>query len=637
MCGIFAILSGREPVQPQDVGRVTATLTHRGPDGSGVHVSPDGRAGLGHTRLAVIDPEGGQQPLANEDGQVVAVVNGEFYDHDRIRAELAQQGHRFRSRSDSEILIHLYEDHGIGCLAHLEGEFAFALWDARQRILFAARDRFGVKPLYTAELNGSRLLASEAKALFAAGVPARWDYRSFLEMCHLYYPHDRSLFAGIGQIPPGHYLIASLDGTSLARYWDLDYPLRDAVLPPREPTEHVRLTRRALEDAVRQRLRADVPVGCYLSGGLDSSLLLALACRMSGHDIDAFTIGFAEGAEDEVEAAAETARLCGARHHVLRYGEAEIADSFAAAVAQSETINPNVNGVTKFLLSRAVRRSGLRVVLTGEGADEIGAGYEFLVRDRLLQGRGLQGRRMRGAAGLAGPGIPQGDESCSTRAVRERLGFVPSWVSWFAEAAMHSRALWSAELCRRADRFDPYESFLSALDLEGQVKGREAINVSLYLWTKSVFANLLLNQLGDRMEMANGVEARLPFLDGPLVTLLRDTPISMKIRGETGKFVFREAARSYLPETIARRRKQAFLAPPPALTRDGPLGRMLQDLLRSEAMARLPFFDRPAVMRFLDAAPRLAARSSRSAQEIGNQLVYMASACVLQQRYDPSG
>lgn len=632
MCGIVAILAGRDPVEPPRVVRALATLAHRGPDGWRVWTAHDGRVGLGHARLAVIDLETGDQPLESEDGQIRVVVNGEFYGHRAIRAGLEARGHRFRSRSDSEILVHLWEEHGVGCLAHLRGEFAFVLWDAARGELFAARDRFGVKPLYYAEGGGALCLASEAKALFAAGVPARWDHRAYFEMCHLYYPERRSLFAGVHQVPPGHFLLAGAGGVRVERYWDLDLPRRSDPLPARSPGEQAARLRAALEEAVRLRMQADVPIGCYLSGGLDSSLVLALATRLTVEPVEAFTVSF-DASHDEAGFAARTARQLGARHHVLPLAEADLAAHFADAVWHSETINPNTNGVAKYLLSRQVRDAGLRVVLTGEGADEVAAGYEFLARDMAMHGRPGGSPREREVRGLAGIGVPSGEAGVNTAAVRESLGFVPSWVTWFAEAAVHARTLWSPAFRAGMAGLDPYRGLLDALDIAGQVAGREAVHQSLYLWTKSVFANLLLNQLADRMEMAHGIEGRLPFLDGEVVEVLRDMPLSLKIRGAVGKHVLREAARDCLPEEVVRRRKQPFLAPPPSLAAGSPFQVLLQDMLRSQAMAAVPFFDHRSVVAFLDRCASGAMQDSGMADSLGKQLVCLASACVLQQRF----
>ena len=634
MCGIFAALTEGASISHELMTAVTDQLAHRGPDGQRHWISADGHVALGHTRLAVVDLVNGDQPLVSEDGQVVVVVNGEFYSHRRIRRQLEERGHCFNTDTDSEILVHLWEEMGTDCLTRLRGEFAFVLWDARRGVLLAARDRFGVRPLHYSRTHDNLYLASEIKALIAAGVPARWDHQSFFEMCHLYYAPGRTLFREIHQIPPGHYLWAEAGQTRLVKYWDLDYPKRDAALPERSPQEHVLLLRDALDEAIRLRLEADVPVACYLSGGLDSSAVLGMASRHVSGAIEAFTVAFDGGSHDEPAVAEETAKRLGAIHHVLTVTQDMIVDNFADAVWHSETINPNMNGVAKYLLGRRVRQAGLKVVLTGEGADEVAAGYDFLVRDMLLySGRKLP-RRERMLEHLTGPGLPRGDCGVSTDSVRERLRFVPSWVTWFAEAAMHARALWSQSFNAEFNGCDPYGAFLDGLDVDQQIAGREAVHQSLYLWIKSMFVNLLLNQLGDRMEMAHGIEGRLPYLDDRVVVLLRDMPVSMKIRGSNGKYVLREAVRPFVTKSVYRRRKSAFLAPSPALQPTGRMHQMLQDLLRSNLMASVPFFDHRAVVKFLDSIPRIREQGPHALEGIGNQLVYLASACILQGRFN---
>ncbi|HZE88099.1 MAG TPA: asparagine synthase (glutamine-hydrolyzing), partial [Verrucomicrobiae bacterium] len=293
MCGIVGIFSEHGPVDGAALERATAALHHRGPDGRRHFVSADGRAALGHARLSIIDLATGDQPIANEDGTAHLVVNGEFYGYEKIRRELEEHGHRLRTRSDSEIALHLYEDLGAQCLHRLRGEFAFLLWDASSRTVFAARDRFGIKPLFYAHHEGRLHFASEVKALFAAGVPARWDDESIYNSVDLGGHQARTLYEGIYQIPAGHYALVSGSGRmQLYRYWDFDYPAADRAVADRPDAEYVEEFRAVLEESVKIRLRADVPVGCYLSGGLDSCSVLGLAARHHAEAIRAFTLTF---------------------------------------------------------------------------------------------------------------------------------------------------------------------------------------------------------------------------------------------------------------------------------------------------------------------------------------------------------
>src|SRR5499427_4014931 len=355
MCGIVAIYSRRNLVDPAVLERATRRLYHRGPDGQRQWISPDGLVGLGHARLSIIDLTTGDQPIASEDGRKHIIVNGEFYDFENTQRKLELAGHHLRTRSDSEIALHLYEDLGTQCLHQLRGEFAFVLWDETNGTIFAARDRFGIKPLFYAVHKETLYLASEAKALFAAGVPANWDAESIYH-CIEYGGHPtRTLFDGVFQIPPGHYLIATDKHIELHPYWDFNYPAMDRAAVPRPDVEYASEFRGALEEAVRIRLRADVAVGCYLSGGLDSCAVLGLAARHHPEPIRAFTLTFDDAGYDEEKEAREMAAKAGAEFFPIPIRQDDLADHFSDAILQSETLCVNAHGVAKYVLSRAVR------------------------------------------------------------------------------------------------------------------------------------------------------------------------------------------------------------------------------------------------------------------------------------------
>jgi asparagine synthase (glutamine-hydrolysing) len=381
MCGVVTIFSPDGGVEPEPIDRAVRALRHRGPDGSGRWIADHGRVGMGHARLSIIDLNTGQQPIASQNGKIHIVVNGEFYDHDRIRKELVARGHEFRTYSDSEILLHLYEDHGTACMEHLRGEFAFVLWDERNGLLVAGRDRFGIKPLYYAWHRGRLYVASEAKALFAAGMPAEWDRESFHQKLWLNGENDRSMFKDVRQVPPGHLLLATRWSSKWVPYWDQDYPVAGEMAPARSEAEVVEEMRAQLVEATRLRLRADVPVGCYLSGGLDSCSLIGVAGKLLERPIEAFTIAFEEEAYDEGPIAEEMAKLAGANFHCFKMSADQRADHFADAIWYAEDPHGNGNTVAKYLLSERVREFGFKVVLTGEGSDEIFGGYAAFRHD----------------------------------------------------------------------------------------------------------------------------------------------------------------------------------------------------------------------------------------------------------------
>jgi asparagine synthase (glutamine-hydrolysing) len=638
MCGIVAIYSGSEPVDATRLREATKILYHRGPDGQRRWIAPHGRVGLGHARLSIIDLEGGDQPLANEDASLHLVANGEFYDFERIQRELTDRGHRLATRSDSEIALHLYEDYGADCLQQLRGEFAFVLWDEPNGTLMAARDRFGIKPLYYARVGDRLVFASEIKALFAAGVPARWDHESFFQHQYVYFDQDRTLFGGVYQVPPGCYLLASRGHVAIYRYWDINYPPAEEIREDNDHDQHVERFHDALDEAVRLRLRADVPVGCYLSGGIDSCALLGLAARHRSDPIECFTLCFDRAAYNEEEVAREMAERAGGNFHPLPITQTELADNFSDAVWHSETLTANPHGVAKYLLSRKVRDSGFKVVLTGEGSDEQLGGYAHFRRDVLLynsEGQDPQTTQrlldelVQANEVSRGSLLPTG-QSDSMESVIHTLGFIPSWLETRSANSLRYRRLFAKSFSDAFSGRDAFRVFLNRFDVAGQLRGRDPVNQSMYLWTRSMLCNYLLNMLGDRMEMAHSIEGRVPFLDHRVAETLRDMPVTMKIRGLTEKYVLREATRDVLTEAVYKRQKHPFFAPPSGLELDGKLSEMMQDVLRGPVLKSLPFYDQAAVVGLLDRMPELDERKRSGVSYI---LTSVLSACILHDRY----
>lgn len=615
MCGIVAIFSRREPIEPAALVRATDRLRHRGPDGEGLWISPDRRIGLGHRRLSIIDLATGDQPIASEDAHARIVVNGEFYGYEAIQRELEASGHRLRTRSDSEIALHLYEDLGAECLHRLRGEFAFVLWDERSRTVFAARDRFGIKPLFYAWHDKTLFIASEVKALFAAGVPARWDAESFYHALTSAGGQERTLFAGIRQIPPGHYMIATQERVRITQYWDFNF--RDEHFPPpqRSDEDWAAEFRGALDEAVRIRLRADVPVACYLSGGIDSCAVLGLAARHQARPIRAFNISFDTPQLDEKEIAREMAAKAGAEFVAIPVGQDDLADHFADAIEQAETLCNNAHGVAKYLLSRVVRDAGFKVVLTGEGADEILAGYNDFQVDM---------RRPAGAPAVLNGMVAPLDT------VRKRLGFAPYWMELHAATAQVMQSFMAKEFLDGFPRGDWFRSLISEIDVPSQLAGRHPLNQALYLGAKSRLPNYILTMLGDRMEMAHSVEGRLPFLDHHVVEVTSAQPVNQKIRGTTEKYVLREAMRDVVSDTAYCRRKHTFRAPHAALRRGERLHALVEDMLRGPALAAIPYLDQRRIAAFLDRLPSFDDKRLISSDRA---LMRLASACVLQERF----
>lgn len=638
MCGIVGIFSRSERIAEGRLQRATRSLFHRGPDGQRHWLSPDGRVGLGHARLSIIDLATGRQPIASEDGRSQIVVNGEFYGYEAIQRELERSGHRLRTRSDSEIALHLYEDLGPQCLHQLRGEFAFIIWDENHRTLFAARDRFGIKPLFYAFHKETLYIASEVKALFAAGLPARWDAESVAQSAECGGQQIRTLFDGVFQVPPGHYLLATDKHFQLVCYWDFNYPRISEPIPQLSDQEYVAEFRHVLEEAVRLRLRADVPVACYLSGGLDSCAVLGLVAKYRPEPVRAFTLCFDRGDYDEEPQAREMAARAGAEFNPIAIRQDDLADHFAAAIIQSETFCLNAHGVAKYLLSRAVRDAGFKVVLTGEGSDEILGGYAHFRRDMLLynsdgQDPAAVARLLReleqGNPVSRGLLLPHG-ESLPLVGVKRVLGFLPSWMEAFAARSAKLRVLLAESFVRDFVAREPYHGLLSGLDVRGQLIGRSAVHQSLYLWSKTFLPGYILTMLGDRMEMAHSIESRVPFLDHHVVETIRSQPVNLKIRGMTEKYVLREAVRDVITDTVYRRQKHPFMSPPATLNPKAKLHELVQDRLRGKAFAAIPFFDQRKVVGLLD---RLA-HMDESARVANDQILMMlASASVLQEQF----
>lgn len=615
MCGIVAIFAPESVVDEGVLARAISRIRHRGPDGQRQWIATHGGIGLGHARLSVMDPATGAQPIANEDERLRIVVNGELYGFETIRRSLEENGHRFRTCSDSEIVLHLYEERGVACLDQLRGEFAFALWDENNRCLFAARDRFGIKPLFYSFYNGSLYIASEVKALFAAGVPARWDHDAFYQQLFLYQNLDWTLFAGVRQLPPGHYLIASSGGVRVSRYWDLDYPRLDADSHQPSEGQSIEDVRAAFEESVRLRLRADVPVGSFLSGGVDSSAVLGVAAKYAAKPLSAYTIAFSHRDYNEAAIAKETAEHTGSRLHLLTVNESDIADYMGDAVEHAETLGINGHGVGRYLLCRHIQKLGQKVILAGDGSDEIFAGYMQARQDLLRLG----------SSPTALDGTP---EAAWVAFAQRTLGFVPSWMRRLAASRSIFHLLLDSEYAEGRSQSNPYQIFLSQFDIEGQLADRDPLFGSLYLWTRSILPNYSL--VAERLEMAWGIETRLPFLDHKLFEVVRELPASCLIRGGTEKYILRQAALPYLTKTVVERAKHPFLAPPASGCEPSRLHVLLQDTMRSGATRCLPFFDQAALLALLDRLPHLH-ESKRGSVEIALQMIM--SACFLQQRY----
>jgi asparagine synthase (glutamine-hydrolysing) len=615
MCGIAGVVrfDPRATVDPAVLEGMAAALAHRGPDDEGFHF--EGGVGLAHRRLAIIDLAGGRQPIYNEDRSVVVVLNGEIYNYRELSARLEARGHRFATRSDTETVVHSFEDRGEDCVADLRGMFAFAAWDRRRRRLMLARDRLGIKPLYYHVGRDFLAFASEIKALLVhPGVPREIDPDALdLYLSLRYVPGPRTMFRGIAKLQPGHLLTWDERGPRLRRYWDVPR----AEPASADPAELRRRWLETLEECVRMHMVAEVPVGVLLSGGLDSTSVLALGSRLGGGTpMKTYSVGYRWGSRDAVDANEfEYARLAaesfGAEHREVALGDEEFREALPRLVWHLDEPVADPACVPLYFVSRRAREE-VTVVLSGEGADEILAGYgvypRMLALERLHALAGGGGTRRARALRALGRGLP-GERprhllELALRPLERRYRGV-------------SRAF-RPELKARLLGRGGGDELLDAVFARHYrtVEGAPALDRMLYVDVKTWLPDDLLIK-ADRMTMANSQELRVPFLDHVLVELAASLPAAAKLRGTTGKAILRETMDGKVPHAIVERRKKGFPVPTVSLLRR--LGEFSRGLLLDSDSASRSHFDRATLATLLDQHERGQVRRD---QEIWSLLVF---------------
>ncbi len=581
-------------------------LQHRGPDASGTFF--DGYAGLGHTRLTILDLRTGAQPMANEDQTFWIVYNGEVYNYRELREPLERVGHRFSTRSDTEVVLHLYEEHGLECLPLLNGQFAFAIWDGRRRRLFLARDRFGVRPLYWTT-QGSRLLfASEVKALAASpDVTLRIDPVALDQVFTFWSPlAPRTAFEGIHQVPPAHWLVADASGVRTGRYWAPTWPAEgeEPALPEEAWVERLLA---ALIHAVRLRLRADVPVGAYLSGGLDSSLTSALVQTCTDASLRTFSIRFEDGRFDEGRHQDTMVEHLGTTHSRIQVSGEDITRAFPDVVWHLETPVLRTAPVPLHLLSRLVREAGYKVVVTGEGADGVLAGYAIFQEDKVRRfwARNPSSRLRPLLLSRLYPDIPRGSAPGAREWWQRFFGrdltstgdpFYSHRIRWANTAVL--KGLFSAELRARLRGVDVIGDLAATLPLEFATWA--PLSRAQYLEIRTFLSNYLLCCQGDRVAMSHGVEGRFPFLDPDVVALSAAIPPRLKMRGLQEKTILRRAAAGLVPDATRRRRKRPYRAPDSVSFFGHAAEPEVMGLLSEAAIREAGCFDPAAVSRLVE-------------------------------------
>lgn len=603
MCGIAGMFerSGRREVREDEMRRMLALLRHRGPDEFGMLL--DSETGLGSARLSIIDLSGGGQPIANEDETLWIVFNGEIFNHVELRGELQARGHQFRTATDTEVILHLFEELGPGCLEKLNGQFAIAIWDTRSRRLFLARDRLGVRPLfYTETSDGALLFASEIKSLFSdARVPRELEPRGLTEVFTFWAAQTpNTVFKGIRELPPAHWMLADRNSLKIERYWANRMPVHHEEAPERATGDVIEEFRELLKDACRIRLRADVPVGAYLSGGIDSSTIASVVRHHHANRLVTFSIAFTDRQFDESAFQLEMAKHLGTDHHVLRATHEDIGNAFPDVVWHAETPLMRTAPAPMFLLSKLVRDAGFKVVLTGEGADEFLAGYDIfkeaklrrfwarqpsskirpLLLQRLYQDIGGISRANAGfLAAFFGNGLSDTSSPWYSHAVRWRNN--RRTLRFFREGFLPS----SAE--------DSLNSLGSALP--DDFSAWPPLSQSQHLEIITLLSQYLLSSQGDRMGMAHSIEGRFPFLDTRLVEFCNSLPPRLKLRGLREKHLLKEAAMPWLPKAILQRPKRPYRAPVHRSFFNTSMPDYVRDLLSPESIMATGCFNPSAV------------------------------------------
>ncbi len=609
MCGIagaVALRDGLEPVPIEALARMAGALRHRGPDEMGAY--RDERAGLAHARLSIIDLSTGQQPLANTDGTRWIVFNGEIFNYLELRDELVALGHTFRTRSDTEVLLHAWEAWGDDAFRRFNGQWSIAIWDARAKQLVLSRDRLGVRPLYWCEHEGRIWFGSEVKAIFAGepGIRRAFDPQGLAEVFSFWSPvAPRTVFAGVQELEPGH-VATWADGRVTDRaYWVPSYPRGEAGQFRGSFEDAARATREAIENATSLRmLRADVPVGSYLSGGIDSSLVAALGLRAKGEKFNTFSLRFADAEYDETAFQKLMVERLGSDHHEVVVSRADIAAAFPDVVAHAERPLLRTAPAPMFLLSRLVRDAGIKVVLTGEGADEMFAGYDVFREARV---RRFWARQPQSSARpkLLERLYPYLARSPVAQAAMARQFFGQDLASWRAPGFGHGPRWRSAAALQRllgAEMRGALAGFEPAAGVVTQLPAEFADWTHLaqdqYLEVRTLLSSYLLSAQGDRMLAGNSVEGRFPFLDAEVVALANSLPDRYKLAGLDEKAVLKRLARDLVPEEILTRKKQPYRAPDALSFVGAHAPAWIADAMSESAIAAAGVFDPALATRF---------------------------------------
>ena len=607
MCGIAGIidLAGQRQVSEATIERMARALVHRGPDEEGFLLRPG--LGFASRRLSIVGLADGQQPVTNEDRSVFVVFNGELFDYVERRADLKNRGHRLITHCDTEIIPHMWEDHGEGMWEKLRGQFAIALWDERKRQVQLGRDRFGIAPLFWTRQGDWLLFASEIKGLLASGmVPARPDRRG---IDHVFtfsaVPGPRTCFEGIQLLPPGHFLkiVPALGNDTNAvveerAFWEMDFPDRGAEERGENPKQLVDNFEEVLLQAVEERLRADVPVGAYLSGGVDSSMIVALACHLKGPAINTYTVRVHEPELDELDAATLSAQHIGAKPPIVQdFRDEDALATYPKLITAAEAPVIDTACAALLQLSGRVHSCGQKVVLTGEGADEWLVGYPWYKAAKLMGFLDLMpGVTLSNLARDAYlrinnvPHFPQ----VWRREVENSIGGPNAWIDAYGLLAISKLRFYSDRMRELSAHTNPWTELNFPLH---RAKRWDPLHRGVWIAARVLLAGHLLQAKGDRVAMHNSVEVRYPFIDEDVFDFLSRLHPRWRLRGFRDKHLLRLLAERWVPKSIARRHKVIFRAPLDSFHMD-PEPPFIAQLLSDESLGKTGYFDGAEVRRW---------------------------------------
>jgi len=602
MCGIAGMFNlDGAPVEPESLRGMIRMLSHRGPDDTGFHA--ENGVGLAHARLSIIDLLGGKQPMCNEDSSLWMIFNGEIFNYLELREDLLAKGHRFSTCSDSEVILHLFEEEGEDCVRYLNGQWAFAIWDNQRRRLFLSRDRLGVRPLFYTQVNRAFIFGSEIKAIFTRPEVTREIDVHGLDEVFTYWCTipPTTPFRNIHELPPGHSITVDAGGMVVRQYWDNQFERESEVVAPSREQAYADELLRLLIDATQIRLRSDVPVGAYLSGGLDSTVTTALVKRYTSARLRTFSVAFDDAEFDESSFQADAVRFLDTEHQEIRCSKNQIGEVFPDVIWYTEKPVLRTAPAPMYLLSRLVRKCGYKVVVTGEGADEVLGGYDIFketkirrfweskpdsrVRPILLRRlypylKNLQNQPDAYRKAFFHINVD--------RDLQPFFSHLPRWqltakLKMFFSGAVNAQIgednCYSKVRTRLPKSYSSWDSFRQAQ----------------YLETKFLLPGYILSSQGDRMAMAHSVEGRFPFLDHRVVEFASRLPVPLKMKVLNEKYLLKRCAAGLIPPSVLKRHKQPYRAPEACSFLQPAAREYMEELLSPEQIRRDGIFDERAV------------------------------------------